>query len=106
MSIQTKLQSHLENIRSKPEHVQKRYSFSVAFIITAVIFAFWLGSFNPVSQSSSNAVVAKTVNNIGTPNQSLTASVGSLFTDIRDLVLKPKKVSYSGATIEVGPGKN
>jgi len=91
----------LAKIHAKSEHVRRRYAFWSAFGVTAIIVAFWLGSFSAFKDSS-RAVVASTVNSVGTPGQSLIASVGSFFGDIKDILFGPKKVTYS--SVEVGPG--
>ena len=95
-------QEHLENIRAKPDYIRKRFSFLVSFGITAIIFVFWLGSYG-IFNNTANSAVATTVNKIGSPGQSLVASVGSFFTDIRDIIFGPKKVTYT--SIEVLPGR-
>ncbi|MFA6553936.1 MAG: hypothetical protein WCS89_00300 [Candidatus Paceibacterota bacterium] len=94
------LQDHIENLRAKPEHIRKRYSFSISLGVTAIIFAFWISSFG----GHSNDVVATAVNKIETPGRSMIASVGSFFVDIRDIVFGPKKVNYT-STVEVKPGR-
>lgn len=94
------LQDHIENLRAKPEHIRKRYSFSISLGITAIIFAFWLSSFG----NHSNDAVASAVNKIGTPGHSMIAGVGSFFVDIKDIIFGPKKVNYT-SNIEVKPGR-
>lgn len=94
------LERHLENLRAKPEHVRRRISFWSAFGITAIIFVFWLGSFNSNSTPKSQ-VLADKVNKAGTPAQSLVAGVGDLFVDIKEIIFGAKKVTYS--SIEVLP---
>ena len=96
-------QQHLESLRAKPEHIRKRYAFWGSFGVTAIIFMFWLGSFSTFSSASHNAVTAA-VADASTPVQSLVASVGSLFNDVKELVFGAKKVTYS--SVEVLPGKN
>jgi hypothetical protein len=97
----TSLQNHLENLRSKPEHVRKQIAFWSAFGITAMIFVFWIASFMGLGKSAGQAVSAA-VEKAGTPAQSLTASVGGFFTDIKDLIFGSRKVTYSD--VEVKPG--
>jgi hypothetical protein len=94
-------QQHLESMRAKPEHIRKRYAFLGSFGITAIIFTFWLGSFSSFGFASQNAV-AIAVNKAGTPTQSLVASVGSLFNDVKELIFGAKKITYS--SVEVLPG--
>ncbi|MFA6295541.1 MAG: hypothetical protein WC666_03945 [Candidatus Paceibacterota bacterium] len=96
------LESYIGSLREKPEHIRKRYAFWTSFGITMVIFTFWLSSFSVFSGATQTAV-AEAVSDVNTPAQSLTASVGSFFTDIKDLIFGPRKVIYN--SIEVKPGK-
>ena len=99
------IQSHLENLREKPEHVRKRIAFWSSFGITAVVFAFWLASstgFSLYSPESRSAVIAA-VDRAGSPAQSLIAGVGAFFVDIKELIFGSKKVNY--AEVEVSPGR-
>ena len=96
------LQNHLENLRSKPDHVRRRIAFWSSFGITAIIFTFWLGSMTGVN-TTTGAAVTQAVSRVGSPAQSLVANVGALFGDLKDMIFSPKKVTYS--TIEVSPGK-
>lgn len=96
------IQSHIENLRSKPDHIKKQIAFWSAFGITLVIFTFWVASFTSVGTSTQQAV-ARAVQQAGTPAQSLTASVGDFLGDIKDLIFKPRVVTYTD--IQVAPGK-
>lgn len=96
------LQSHLENLRAKPEHIRKRYAFWTSLGITVVIFAFWVASFSSWSATSTPAVAA-TVDKAGTPAQSMIAGVGSFFGDLKDMIFGAKKIKYT--SVEVAPGK-
>jgi hypothetical protein len=97
------IQSLLENLKQKPESTRKRYAFLFSFSATLIIFFFWLGSRgvidNPASRMA-NVAMEK----VQTPAQSLVASVGSFFGDIKDIFFGPKKISYT--SIEVSPGNN
>ncbi len=94
-------QTSLENLRAKPEHVRKRYAFWTSFGLTAIIFAFWIGSVTTLGQTS-KVVVKTTVNKAGTPAQSLIAGVGTFVSDIKDLLFGPKKVIYSSVEVRAG----
>ncbi|MDD5165523.1 MAG: hypothetical protein PHG25_03255 [Candidatus Pacebacteria bacterium] len=96
------IQSHIENLREKPEHVKKQIAFWSAFGVTLIIFTFWVASFTTMGKSTQQAV-AHAVEQAGTPAQSLTASVGNFFGDIKDLIFKPRVVTYTD--IQVAPGK-
>ena len=96
------LQTFIEKMSQKPDHIRKRYSFLISFGITAIIFVFWISSssFSPTTKDQS---LSSVINKIDTPGQSLVASVASFFGDITDIVFGPKKVKYS--TVEVVPGR-
>lgn len=95
------LNSHLENLRSKPEHIRHRIALGSSFGITLIIFAFWLGSFSATGPSTSSSV-ADTIDKINTPAQSLVAAAGSFFDSIRDKIFGAKKIEFS--TVEIIPG--
>lgn len=95
------LQTTLEKMRAKPDHVRTRIAFWSSFGITAVIFTFWLASFSVAG--TPNKAVASAVEKAGTPGQSLVASVGSFFVDIKDMIFGSKKIKYT--EVEVSPGK-
>ena len=97
------LQAHLENIRSKPEHVRKRIAFWTSFSLTAVIFVFWLASFTTTFGTARNPTVAATVAKAGSPGESLIAGVGDFFVDIKEMIFGSKKMTYS--EVEVTGGK-
>lgn len=97
------LETTLENLRAKPEHVRRRIAFLSSLGITLIIFVFWLASFTGhVSKDSVKNSVASALVSVNTPAQNLLASVGSFAGSIRDLVFGPRKVTFS--TIEVRAG--
>ena len=95
-------QDYLEKLRSKPDHIRKRYSFFISFVITAIIFVFWISSFG-LNSSDNSQNLAKTIDKAGSPGLSLVASVGSFLGDIKEIFFGAKKVQYS--SIEVIPGR-
>ncbi len=97
-----KIHSHLALLRSKPEHVRRRIAFWSSFGITAFIAVFWLASFSAVGPSASGSV-AKALDEVHTPAQSMVAAVGSLFDTLRDRIFGAQKVEFS--TVEVMPGE-
>lgn len=95
------IESYIESLKGKPEHIRKRYAFWSAFGITMVIFTFWLNSFSVFSNKTQD-IIANTVGKVGTPVQSITASVGAFFTDIGDIFFGPKKVTYTNVEVVAG----
>ena len=98
MSIET----YIANLRTKPETARKQIAFWSSVCVTLIIFIFWMASLTGATNTATNAV-AQVVDKAGTPAQSLVASVGSLFGDIKDLIFTPKKITYS--SVDVKPGK-
>ena len=96
------IQSYIEHLRTKPSHIRNRIAFGSAFGITFIIFAFWIASYTSAGQNAGQAV-ANAVVKAGTPAQSLTASVGGFFGDLKDLVFTPRKVTF--VDVQVTPGK-
>lgn len=94
---------HIENMRSKPEHIRKRYSFFVSFSISALIFVGWIASYgfhkSPVLTDSSDSK-----SKVEAPASALTASVSGLFDDLKSMFSGSNKVEYN-SQIEVKGGK-
>jgi hypothetical protein len=99
MSIAT----YIDDLRGRPDHHRKKAAFWWAFGITAVIFLFWLASFDFSGKAvrSSAAAVASTVSS---PGESLVAGVGAFAGDVWHMIVGPKQVKYS--EVQVLPGKN
>ena len=96
------IEAYISNLKSQPAHIRQQIAFWSSFGVTVVIFLFWLASVTGVT-GSATSTVAQAVDRAGSPAQSITASVGSLFGDIKDIFFAPKKITYS--SIEVRPGK-
>lgn len=95
------LQTHLENLRGKPEHVRKRFAFWTSFGITAIIMVFWLGSFS-ISSTPASGAVASAVAKAGSPGSSMIAGVGNFFTDIKEMIFGTKKITYKEVIVTPG----
>ena len=94
---------HIENMKTKPEHVRRRYAFLVSFSISAIIFAGWMASYGI---SSSPVLAEKTKDGeskVESPVSSLTASVLGAFSDIKSIFFTSNKTEYS--SVEVVGGK-
>ena len=96
------IQSYLENLRGKPEHVRKRYAFWSSLGITAIIAAFWVGSFSLTHTPPQRAVTAA-LEKAGSPGSSMIAGVGNFFADIKEMIFGTKKISYKEVVVK--PGK-
>lgn len=95
------LQTTLESLRAKPEHVRNRIAFWGSFSVTAVIFVFWLASFS-ITGTRATGAVASVMKKTGTPASSLIAGVGSFFGDVKDMILGPKKIRYTEVEVRAG----
>ncbi len=94
---------HIERMKTKPEHVRRRYAFVVSSSISLLIFAGWMFSYS----LNSNAVVAdgkKKEVKVDAPVTSLTASVVGAWEDIKNIFKNGNKVQYS-SELEVSAGK-
>ncbi len=96
------IQAHITHLKTKPEHVRKQIAFWSAFAISFIIFAFWVASYTSAGKNAEQSVT-DAVAQAGTPAQSLVASVGGFFGDLKDLIFTPRKVNYSD--VIVTPGK-
>ena len=104
-----KMKRFIENLKQKPEHHRHRIAFWSAFGITVAILIIWVFTFDFSSkdqiQTESNTNQKPAISKITSQNKDSkdqTASVGSLWQDIKNAVLSPKKVIYS--EVEVRPG--
>jgi hypothetical protein len=97
------LVSYIDHLRTKPVHVRRRIAFWTSAGTTALIFMFWVASYTALGTNAKNTA-AQVADRFETPTQTLTASVGAFFDDVRGIFLKPKKIEYK--PVEVYPGKN
>ncbi len=95
---------HIENMRSKPEHVRRRYAFVVSFSITAVIFFGWMASYGLSSSPVLTQKNADGESSVEAPVSTLTASVVGAYDDIKSIFFGSNKVDYSSG-IEVTAGE-
>jgi phosphotransacetylase len=96
-----KTKSYLEKLKAKPEPVRRSIAFWTSFAITLIIMAFWVASITGVTDTTASAI-ANTLQKTGTPAQSLMASAGGLFDDIKDIFFSPKKFTYSSVEVKAG----
>lgn len=101
-NISMSVDSFLENMRAKPDHVKRRFAFWSSISLTAIIFVFWIASLTALGTSRGDSVVATTVKKADSPGYSLVAGVGSFFVDIKDIIFGPKFIEYE--TVELLPG--
>lgn len=93
---------HIEKIRSKPEHIRRRFALITSLSITAIIFIFWIVSMSVTKSGPTDSSVAM----IKEPSSSLTANISGAFKYVRDILVGANKAEYkAGSQIEVVAGK-
>lgn len=90
---------YIENMKSKPEHIKKRFAFLVSFSITGLIFVGWIASYG---LKSSPVLTEK--GKVDAPVSSLTASVVGAYNDIKNMFKGSNKAEYSSESLEVSGG--
>lgn len=91
---------YINNLKTKPDHIKKRFAFVVSFAVSFLIFAGWIASYG----LSSSPVLADKDSSVESPVSSLTASVGNIFSDIKNFFLGSNEAEYSADSITVEPG--
>lgn len=94
---------HIENMRSKPEHVRRRYAFVVSFSVSLVIFLGWMASYG-IKSSPILTNKGDEGEKVQAPVSSLTASVVGAYDDVKNIIFGSNKVEYS-SQVEVTGGK-
>lgn len=94
------MNNYIENLKTKPDHVKKRFAFTVSFAISFVIFAGWIASYG----LSSSPVFADKDSTVDAPVSSLTATVVGAYTDVKNLIFGSNKTEYSSDAIQIEGG--
>jgi len=94
------MNNYIENLKTKPPHVRKRFAFLVSSGFTFIIFAGWIASYMIHPQ----AIVAQGKAKIEAPVSSVTASVIGAFNDVKNLFSGSNKVEYSSDAFEIVGG--
>lgn len=98
------MKNYINNLKTKPEHVKKRFAFLVSFSFSALILIGWIASYG----FASNPVVADTTDNtsaaIDTPINSVTASVVGAYNDLKNIIFGPNKAEYTAPSVTVSAG--
>jgi hypothetical protein len=100
------MNDYLENLKTKPEHVKKRFAFLVSFSFTFLVFAGWMASYG----FNTSGVIAENIEKDGetvvveTPVSSLTASAIGAWSDIKNLFSGSNKAEYSKDAVTVEGG--
>lgn len=99
---------YINKLKTKPEHIRKRYAFTFSFFFTFVVFAGWIASYglvsNPVLTNKEQKSDSKSKVTIDQPVSSLTATAIGAWDDIKSVFFGSNKVEFSNDSIEVLPG--
>jgi hypothetical protein len=87
--------NYINNLKTKPEHVRRRFALTISSVVTGLILVGWIASYG----ITSTPTVADSAD---APVSSLTASVGNIYNDLKNMVFGAKKEETG--TIEVTPG--
>jgi hypothetical protein len=99
--------NYINNLKTKPEHIRKRFAFMFASTFTIIVFAGWVASFGLVNNSTLSKNTDKKSNqniNIDRPVSSLSATAIGEWSDIKSIFFGSNKVEFSNDSIEVLPG--
>lgn len=95
---------YIENLKTKPEHVRKRFAFITSFSISAVIFLGWVASYginsSPVLTDNKDGK-----SKVEAPVSSLTASAINIYGDVKSIIFGSNKVDYSSQIEVTGGGR-
>ncbi len=94
------MNNYIENLKTKPPHIRKRFALLVSSGFTLLIFAGWVMSYTVQPQ----AIVAQGKAKIEAPVSSLTASAIDVFKDIKRIFSSSNEVEYSSNALEVVGG--
>lgn len=94
------IERHIDNMRQKPDHEKRRYALFVSLGFTAIVFVFWLTSFNIGAGKSAEAMA-----DVKSPIASMTASASDAFNYVKDMIVGHNKATYSADSVEVTGGK-
>lgn len=93
--------SYINELKTKPIHIRKRFAFIVAFSFTFIVFAGWIASYGIKSSST----LAESDKKVDAPVSSLRATAIGAYDDIKDLIFGSNKSEYNADSIEVKGGK-
>ncbi|MES3031357.1 MAG: hypothetical protein V4697_03000 [Patescibacteria group bacterium] len=91
---------YIEDLKTKPVHIRKRFAFLTAFSFSALILAGWIGSYT----LKSSPILAEGKSQIEAPVSALTASAGSLWGDIKNFFKSSNETEYSSDAFEIEGG--
>ncbi len=99
--------NYINNLKTKPEHIRKRFAFMFASTLTFIVFAGWIASSGLVT----NKTISKNTDrkssqgtSIDKPISSLSATAIGAWSDIKSIFFGSNKVEFTNDSIEILPG--
>ena len=102
------LNKHIENLKTKPDHIKKRVAFLISFSFSFMVFTGWIVSSYGIS--SSPTLANNTENSdanatlVEAPVSSLTASAVNAWTDIKKIIFGSSNTNASSNNLEIKGG--
>lgn len=96
---------YINNLKTKPEYIRKRFAFFISSGFTFLVFAGWIASYG--FKSSNIFTKSLTEDNkvvIDEPVSSLKATAIGAWGDIKNMFLGSNKAEFTNDSIEVIPG--
>jgi hypothetical protein len=99
------MRNYLNNLKTKPDHIKRRFAFLISFSFTSLIFIGWIASYGFQSTATLADVNNENKVVVDAPVSSLTASVVGAYDDIKSVIFGSNKVEYSVAEVQVTAGE-
>ena len=100
------MNDYIADLKTKPDHIKKRFAFIVSFSFTFLVFAGWMASygFNSTSIIAENIIKDGEEVRVETPVSSLTATALGAWSDIKNLIWGSNKAEFSKDSVTVEAG--
>lgn len=101
--------NYINNLKSKPEHIRRRFAFLVASSFTFIVFMGWITTIQlgdtvkVADETDSNSKTQEIA--VDTPVTTLSATAINAWNDVKSIFLGSNKAKFDNNLIEVLPGK-
>lgn len=105
--------NYINNLKTKPEHIKKRFAVFVSSGFTFFVLIIWIASYS----IPNNLIISKNnINNenienteknkvtVETPTKSLTATAINTWNDLKSIVFGSNKAEFTNDSIEITAG--
>lgn len=105
--------NYINNLKTKPEHIKKRFAVFVSSGFTFFVLFVWIASYGITNNSiiSKNDVNNENIENteknkvaIETPAKSLTATAINTWNDLKSIFVGSNKVEFTNDSVEITAG--